>query len=602
MSALYWIPPENNAAPEADSHQVFQALQSLSRGEFYENREVPAAERRLTAPGFVDAFHWEAIQARLPFRPKRMGEVATWAGRECRSYYRWLPPDDIRSADQLTGLDDFDLALRLVDFGPWRACFAQRFKSQLGPPPFDPLSIGLAGMLAIERGWGWERLVSELHSPERGSGYCLRLGFAQDDLPCASTFRMAYRRTRVDWLQTAQDSLAQAYMDCGLIPTGSTFPDDPPERGLSISIDCQLIAARSRMNCRHQTPTCSLPAAKRPCPAREAGKEGCLCNTDACRQHCRFTTPRDPDAAYVYYSGSNQPRHTPNAATDPAKAKPPTGKHHFGYKSKAFNIVDDRLSAIWPLTGPFSPANVNDHLLTIPGFNALRRRFPALQIGEVLGDAGEGVEDVLRYVYEDLHALRTIALRHDQGDDDPLTCLKRGFDGKGIPLCPHGYRLSCNGHDYARNITKWVCRLKCTHQASPDMTIPHDEPLPAPSVRELCPFHDPDRPLGYITSVGLALPCVSPNGGQIRLARDVQVDSVTWKLRIGRQSYSESRNASQARRHLKRTPWFGLANAHKATILGDTLFLLFNLSRFVREASLAHLRSTSPQPACPQGP
>ena len=264
--------------------------------------------------------------------------------------------------------------------------------------------------------------------------------------------------------------------------------------------------------------------------------------------------------------------------------------------------MDDRLSAIWPLTGPFAPANLNDHLLTIPGFDYLRRRFPALQIGEVLGDAGEGVEDVLRYVHDDLHALRTIGLRHDDGDDDPLICLKRGFDDKGTPLCPHGYRLSCNGHDYDRHITKWICRLKCSHQATPDIAPPQIGTPPAPPAREFCPFHDPTHPLGYITSVGLALPKDAPNGGQICLARNLQVDSETWKLRIGRQSYSESRNAAQAHRGLKRAPWFGLANAHKATIIGDTLFLLFNLSRFVREASLANERLMSPSPACPQGP
>lgn len=43
--------------------------------------------------------------------------------------------------------------------------------------------------------------------------------------------------------------------------------------------------------------------------------------------------------------------------------------------------------------------------------------------------------------------------------------------------------------------------------------------------------------------VGLSLP-----DGDIRLARDHPVDSATWKLRSGRRSYSESRNADQARR------------------------------------------------------
>ena len=69
----------------------------------------------------------------------------------------------------------------------------------------------------------------------------------------------------------------------------------------------------------------------------------------------------------------------------------------------------------------------------------------------------------------------------------------------------------------------------------------------------------------------------------------MQVGSDTWKLRIGRQSYSESRNASQAHRHLKRSPWFGLINSSKATTMGDTLSLLLNLARFVQEASSAIL-------------
>jgi hypothetical protein len=594
---LTWIPANTDPSPGQDAASPFHALKTLSRSDFAESRDTPAAQRRLLTPGFVQAFHWQAIRPRLPFRPRPMGAAVIWRPRECRSFYHWLPPDDIRSAADLAGLDDFDLALRLVDFSPWRAYFAQRFKSSLGPPPFDPLSIGLAGFLAIERDWDWAALVTELHSPERGAGYCLRLGFDPDDLPCLSTFRMAFNRTQIGWLQACQDSLVQAFMDAGLIPTHSTFPDDAPNRGVSISTDCQLITARSHMKCRHHTPLCSIPAARRPCPARAAGKEGCLCDTDACRNHCRFATPRDPQAAYVYYSGSNQPKHNPNAPTDPAKAKPPQGKHYFGYKSKAFNIVDDRLSAIWPLTGPFTPANVNDHLLTIPGFKDVRRRFPDLQIGEVLGDAGEGVEDVLRYVHDDLKALRTICLRHDDGDNDPLACLKRGFDEQGTPLCPHGYRLFCNGHDYERGTTKWVCRQKCSHQPEPDL-LPPQIASQAPAVaREFCPFHSPDHPLGYTTSVGLALPQLAPNAGHLRLARDLQVDSDTWKLRMGRQSYSESRNAAQARRDLKRSPWFGLANAHKATIIGDTLSLLFNLSRFVRQASLAMTPA-----ACPQGP
>ena len=122
----------------------------------------------------------------------------------------------------------------------------------------------------------------------------------------------------------------------------------------------------------------------------------------------------------------------------------------------------------------------------------------------------------------------------------------------------------------------WNCKNKgiCTAdiQLSPETQTP----------RSACPFTDPARPLGSSITTGLALP-----DGSIRLARDMQVGSDTWKLRIGRQSYSESRNASQAHRRLKRSPWFGLINSSKAITMGDTLSLLLNLARFIQEASSA---------------
>jgi hypothetical protein len=340
------------------------------------------------------------------------------------------------------------------------------------------------------------------------------------------------------------------------------------------------VCSSDLLRCRHQVLACSQPAASRSCPARQAGKEGCACDTPACYQHCRFATFRDPQAAYVYYSGSNQPGPNPNASRDPKHRSAPHGKHHFGYKSKAFNIVDDRLFTLWPITGPFTPANRNDHLLTIPGFKDLRHRFPTLSIGEVLGDAGEGHEVVLSYVHTDLHALRTIRIRHAEGDDQPLTCLQRSYDQNGTPLCPHGYRLSCNGHDYQHDTTKWVCRRKCIHQPQADIRLSPDAQTPCTA----CPFADSAHPLGMSITLGLSLP-----DGSIRLARDMQVGSDTWKLRIGRQSYSESRNASQARRNLKRSSCFGLTNSAKATLIGDTLSLLLTLARFIQEASLATL-------------
>ena len=568
----------------------FRRLQGFSRSELAETRKMAAAERRLFIPNFVELFRWEAIRPLLPLKLPTPGNPPAWNGRRCRSFYQWLPPEDVQTSHDLAGMDEFDLVLRLFDFSPWRPYFAQRFKSQFGPPPFDPLSLGLGMFLAVYQNWDWKRLNQELRSKDRGQGYCLRLGFDPSDVPGESTFRMALSLTQIDWFAACQASFAQGLMAYALIPTQSTFPGDPPQRGVTVTTDCQLIQARSHQKCRHPTPPCSIPAANRPCPARTAGKQGCACDTDACREHCRFATPRDPEAAYVYYSGSNRPGPNPNAPKmGAAQAQPPakpTGKHCYGYKSKAFNIVDDRLFQLWPLTGPCTPANLNDHLLTVPGLKKLGLRFPDLKIGELLGDAGEGYDEVLRYVHHDLLALRTIRLLQMNGDEAPLTCLKRGYDQHGNPLCPLGYRLFCNGHDYDHATTKWVCRQKCVHQPDPDILIP-DQPARPPS-RQACQFIDPDHPLGYSLTTGLTLP-----DGCIRLARDMQVGSDTWNLRIGRQSYSESRNATQSRRDLKRSPWFGLQNTAKAMLISDTLSLAFNLTRLIFEAS-AQSRSLPP--------
>jgi hypothetical protein len=167
----------------------------------------------------------------------------------------------------------------------------------------------------------------------------------------------------------------------------------------------------------------------------------------------------------------------------------------------SFNIVDDRLFTFWPLSDPCAPANRNDHRLTILGFQQLLQRFPTLSIGEVLADAGEGYQQILTFVHQELKALRSIQLHHEPGDDDLLTCLRRGFDEHGTPLCPHGYRLHCNGHDYQRQRTKWVCRQPCLQQPRPDFRAPGCDPAP---IR--CPYQDPARPLGFSLSTTLCLP------------------------------------------------------------------------------------------------
>ena len=576
----------------------FRDLVGLARQELVAAREnkTPAAQCRSLTTHFQRVFNWESIQPLLPLRLSVPADVPAWRPRVCRSYYRWLASDDIKSAADLAGLDNFDLVLRLFDLSAWRPLLSQRFKSQYGPPPFDPVSLGLVMLLGRWRNWGWDTLLTELHSPERGRSYCARFGFDPDDLPAKSTLCMVIKQTSESWFLGCADSIVSSLMAYELAPTRSTFPRDPPQRGVSVALDSQLVAAHSRMRCRHQCEACFLPPQQRTCAAQAHGKDGCRCDTDACTQHCRFATPRDKKATYVYYAGSNQPPSSPQTPS-PAAAKTPAtnaaqaiktpqaksrGKHYFGYKSKAFNILDDRLSTYWTLSGPFVTADRNDHLQTIPGFKDIQRRFPTLRIGEVTADAGEGIEEVLTFIYHDLRALRLIDLHGATGDDQPAICLQRGYDQQGTPLCPQGYRLAFNGHDYERRDSKWVCRQACRCQPKPDVAL---DPT-ATADHSRCPYFSAEPSSGLIVCVGLALP-----DGNIRLARDLQVGSPSWNIRQGRQSYAESRNANQSRHGLKRSPWCGLANSAKTNYLGDILTNTLNCARFVREATILHAHS-----------
>ena len=279
----HWVPATTIVPAISVSDSPFHALASFSRSELSATRSLPAAERRLLLPNFVALFRWEGIQPLLPLQLPTPGDPPPWVGRACRSCYRWQPSEELASSADLLALDEFDLMLRLFDFSAWRPYFAQRFKSQFGPPPFDPLSLGLAAFLAVYQGWDWERLVKELRSPERGRGYCRRLGFDPADLPCPSTFRVALSNTHLDWLADCQTSLVLGLIAYGLIPSQATFPGDPPERGISLSTDCQLVQARSRHALSARNPLCvrfqplSVPAR----PGKRASRAAPVTRTPA---------------------------------------------------------------------------------------------------------------------------------------------------------------------------------------------------------------------------------------------------------------------------------------------------------------------------------
>ena len=73
----------------------FRHLQSPSRSQLAETRNIPAAKRRLLQPQFGSTFRWEAIRPRLPFKLPTPGNPAPWKARRCRSCYQWRPPEAI---------------------------------------------------------------------------------------------------------------------------------------------------------------------------------------------------------------------------------------------------------------------------------------------------------------------------------------------------------------------------------------------------------------------------------------------------------------------------------------------------------------------------
>jgi hypothetical protein len=61
----------------------FHQLQSTSRSELAETRSIPAAERRLLIPNFIELFLWEAIQPLLPLKLPTPGNPPPWQARVC---------------------------------------------------------------------------------------------------------------------------------------------------------------------------------------------------------------------------------------------------------------------------------------------------------------------------------------------------------------------------------------------------------------------------------------------------------------------------------------------------------------------------------------
>jgi hypothetical protein len=492
--------------------------------------------------------------------------------RRYRSAYQPPAPGGLASA-RLADLSAFEIALQLIDFSPLERELAQHYqRSAKGQVPFHPVSLFLAICLGRERGLSW-RALAQLLQGEHGAGWRRRFGFVDGDTPAASTLRAFVQQVGADFFAELCPRFIDLLRSAGRLPERSTFPGDPPGRGVSVCQDGMLHPARHQQTCRLATDSCFRPLAvtgdappSRPCRARERNLPGCACADACCQAQCRRGSRQDPEARFIHYEG-RMPR--AQAGTPDAARPAGRGTDVFGYRSLAERLLDDRLAIAWTLTSDLYPANTDERTVFVRRLQALRVRFPDLAIGEWLDDAGVGFSECLDAVWE-LGALRMVDIRADPSDRDAAACRQRGYDGQGRPLCPHGYRLRANGTDGGRRRTKYICAQACRR-----------EPLePGGPVQEVtgCPYLTAGS-CGQVVNVGRTLP-----DGSTRLARDIPYGSPAWTARYGRRNLAESRNGQVEGMGLKRMRAYGLPRSRREVQLADFLINLRTLGRLVREA------------------
>lgn len=542
-----------------------------------------AIAKRAAQPLLPLMFSAEALLPQLPFPfPSDPGSPPSPKLRY-RSQYRYPGPEALLEEGKLDTMTDFQISLHLIDFSHLRDELARIYQpSHKGQVPFDPVSMALSICLRGEKKLSWNAL-STLLKGEEGAPWRRLFGFADADTPSASGLRGFFQKVGREFFDDLCPRTAEMLGRQQLLPEGSTFPGDPPDRGVSVTQDGMLHEALSRPSCRLATEECyqpltkaqppseqespggeAQPAPTRPCRARGKGLEGCSCDTEACKESCRRAGRLDPEARFIHYEGNK-------AKQGDAKGGLTKGKEVFGYRSVADRILDDRFAVAWTVRSHLYPANTDERTIFKEGLLGFKTRLPWVKIGEWLDDSGVGYGECLDAIWE-IGALRMVDLRADKGDEDFEVCLRRGYDGKGRPLCIHGYPMSSNGYDSERRRAKYLCNQVCRRE-------PLHEKEPVSPV-EGCPYLEERRPLGQVRNLGRAFP-----DGSVRLAREIPYGSPTWEARYGRRNLSESRNGQLQMLGLKRMRAYGLERNEKEVQLADFLINLRTLGRLVREAT-----------------
>ena len=558
---------------------------------------LSAVEARAQDSDFVDQCSLWGLQGRLPLRWPTPSHVPPSPKRRYRSHYVYRGWEDLLDPAAWAHLSDFDLVLRLVDFSGLRPVLAQRlgWTSPRGWCPFDPVSLFLLHGWQIVHGWNRTQTFNNLADP-RYADYAQRFGFEEGVYPTEGGLRyfltalgrhseVGGDTVVVDLGEGKTTEVAIQYLNqllagaVALIREAGLLNPEAWSQAL-VCPDGMLHQAASRLRCTSVQESCYRPTSPdhpRPCPAQEKERRGCDCDTWACADACRYATPWDAEARFVWYTGSNQPESSPNRPTEPAKNNKKNGEPCYGYRSLPLLLADPNRRFHLTLLQDFLTANEREEVPGTALLQQLPRFYPHLRLDAVAGDAGFGYEVFLHAVYT-LGAKRVVDLRAHISDRDKAEWLMRGYDDRGRPVCPYGYAFTANGFDARRQRYKWFCGQACLHGAEPLVSLagarypPHE-----------CAHRKPTRPYGQILNLGERFA-----NGSIRLVRDVPVGSTAWKRLYHRaRNASEARNATFEHWDLKRLPVYGGLRGKALTYLADTWATLTTLARLVREATFA---------------
>lgn len=559
---------------------------------------LDAVTARAADQRFISQCSLTGLQDKLPFRWQTPPGIPPSPKRHYRSHYVYQGWQDLRDLSQWNHLSDFDLNLRLVDYSGLRPVLAWllNWQSARGWCPFDPLSIFFVHGWQITNSWSRALTLQNLHNP-RYADYANLFGFQDGIFPSEGGLRY-YLTTLGANSQILAKTVQVQLDDARAVPVtvlalnhliaGSTnlikeagIISQEAWRKAMVCPDGMIHDAASRLKCTAVQDTCYQPTTSqkpRPCPAKEKDHQGCDCKTADCAAVCRFATPRDPAARLVVYTGSNQPKSSPNQPATPPQEQPKgKGELRYGYRSVPLLLADEERRTSFILMDGFLPAPEREEnpsaalLLQTPTF------YPDLHLDAAAGDAGVGYASYLRAAHS-LGVKRVVDLRADPSDQDKPGWTTRGYDDKGRPICFYGYAFTSNGYDPERKRHKWFCDKPCLTKEPPAVTLanvayPPDE----------CPYQAAKYAYGEIRNVALAF-----DDGSTRLVRDISVGTPAWKRIYHRaRNAAEGRQATMERWRLKRLRVYGDLRGQAMIFQADVWDNLTTMARLVREATMA---------------